>query len=758
MRADFTTALSVQTAATTGIALLAKLTVDLAGAQDEFDDKAPADHSVDAETFGAFMRNAAEWIQQQGPKFLGSIELPTALLNAPADALMEELERLVRHFDNANDDIGLDLLLAIAFALSPHTSSKIDDLEVLKRISAKLVSLGQRQRARDQAEHALTSAGASLLRKRAAWSAFADTYLRCGSLVDALVGTAAMLASPVAIDQSRALNESAHLFRLLRDLKLTTLAAEQLEHCRERAAQLGGTESVATRIETMRIGLELSSIHDLGSVSAETVYALTRRAFANLEAVLERDDEVAPAAVQAAQLIDLLERLGGQREPHWDAAMDRACDGDLPLTRLLRTLRPETCGAAEVLALARTYDAARYSDDAGRDIGHLRRAARKLLDAPEAASDPTVAALALELSCDLGVTQQRSEQTNDSHPPWIPQDLTSPAEAACALSRDGASICMLGMSERGRLVRVTASKGNLSSATEPSAVFSQARLSAWSGKFPYAFGIEEDVNNLFYSAMDGLGLSDAPDTQIVFVLDTQVHQLPPQLLLVDHAFLGRSIRTSTAPSLTWLASARNRQRVQQKPPVAWIPTADDTHDGTLAMLSQRLSDTLDEYSIPLIVDSQIGDHLSDLQLAVVAAHGGLAADDRFFQVVADEAQLRVSAPALARALRNTEVVILFVCSGGRLDWHPVDHSSVGLPKQLLDRGCSAVVASPWPLDARVPSHWLPAFLREWYADAPLIDAVFAANKAVEHAMGDSPALCMAMTLFGDHGLQKWTAP
>ena len=38
----------------------------------------------------------------------------------------------------------------------------------------------------------------------------------------------------------------------------------------------------------------------------------------------------------------------------------------------------------------------------------------------------------------------------------------------------------------------------------------------------------------------------------------------------------------------------------------------------------------------------------------------------------------------------------------------------------------------------------------------MIDANFEANKAVEKALGDSPAYCLAMTVFGDPLLVKST--
>jgi CHAT domain-containing protein len=138
----------------------------------------------------------------------------------------------------------------------------------------------------------------------------------------------------------------------------------------------------------------------------------------------------------------------------------------------------------------------------------------------------------------------------------------------------------------------------------------------------------------------------------------------------------------------------------------------------------------------------------------VAAHGGIAPGGRFFQVVANDADLRLTSAALSKALDGVELVILFVCSGGRFDRHPFANTTVGIARDLLNRGCTTVIASPWPLDARVPSHWLPKFLELWETGHSVIDANFEANRAVEKAMGNAPARCLAMTVVGDPLLAK----
>jgi hypothetical protein len=141
-------------------------------------------------------------------------------------------------------------------------------------------------------------------------------------------------------------------------------------------------------------------------------------------------------------------------------------------------------------------------------------------------------------------------------------------------------------------------------------------------------------------------------------------------------------------------------------------------------------------------------------MAVVAAHGGVHPEGRYFQAVSDEGILSVTSRDMANALRNIDIVILFVCSGGRTDKHPGAHTTLGLAKDILDRGCASVIASPWPLDARVPYHWLPVFLEHWSQGDTLIEANFCANKTVDRNFSQDPARGMAMTIFGNPLLRR----
>jgi CHAT domain-containing protein len=100
------------------------------------------------------------------------------------------------------------------------------------------------------------------------------------------------------------------------------------------------------------------------------------------------------------------------------------------------------------------------------------------------------------------------------------------------------------------------------------------------------------------------------------------------------------------------------------------------------------------------------------------------------------------------------VVVLFVCSAGRADQSPEGESTYGLARELLGQGCSAVVASPWPLDSRVPYHWFPTFMEAWSSGKSVAAATFLANQHVANYFSSNLANCLAMTVFGD-GLRMW---
>lgn len=140
---------------------------------------------------------------------------------------------------------------------------------------------------------------------------------------------------------------------------------------------------------------------------------------------------------------------------------------------------------------------------------------------------------------------------------------------------------------------------------------------------------------------------------------------------------------------------------------------------------------------------------STRQFVPITAHGGLSRDGRYLRSIRDDAELVASTSALAGAVARIELVILFVCSGGRIDMNPWDNSTTSLPKQLLNRGSRAVIASSWPLNVLVTYNWLEPFLTAWEEGLTVIDATKKANERVAECLGDVPQYFLAMRVYGD---------
>jgi CHAT domain len=717
--------------------------------------------SVDLRDLSKFVEPILEWLSRQSPVAIGRCKLPGELLTVPADNLIGPLERLLQgeagRVATEADWLTFEKLLFAAVLIARHSSDPDDDLRLLHLGAAKLARGGRVQRARDLAEEALQIAGESPRRARIAWYTFADVYQRVQNPVEALMGMACTLACKAEITTEQAWYETYLLIRLLRDLHMTEIAKSLLPFAHSLVQELGPEGEYLHRFVTLELSVRLIGLLDARSTAEAKLQRFVSDARRLCLTVLERNDEIAPAATLLAQGVYMCQRRRLAVPDDAFATLELALTkvGDT-FSAFIRTLTIQTPKAAEVLSLAQRLEPARYASDTGFDLGYVVMAARRLLDCSQAANNSLECAMAIELLADQALRRHAGISPTHDALHGLPTSVREPGEFAQEYSRLGIRVVLLGLSANHDLIRVIADKGVLGAAVrEDSGVFSKARLDEWSKRFPYGYANVSETDNLFYTTMRGLGLTIEESGRALFVMDAALAQLPPNLLLVSGEFVGRRMPVAAVPSLAWLRSARNDRRKTTGKRMAWIPTAANKGDNsTLAMVAERLEPTFLTHSIQLVPSSEIPTNLGGSDLVVVAAHGGIVPEGRFFQVVADDIDLRVSSDDLSKALNGVELVILFVCSGGRFDPHPFANTTVGLAKDLLNRGCTTVIASPWPLDARVPSHWLPQFLALWERGCFVVGANFEANNAVEKAMGDSPARCLAMTIFGDPLLTK----
>jgi tetratricopeptide (TPR) repeat protein len=743
----------------TGFASLAYVTISLAGrpmlVQEPRKD-IPLDESLQEDDVTELFRRGCTWLKSLPHATIGSRAFPRELLGMAADQALVSLGavaiRLAREFSGPRDKAALSAAVAMVSAIAPHTSEPDEDLLILRQIATWLAHTGHVQYARDWAEHVLALTRGDPLRARLAWTSFAEIYAHTGNTQEAIIAIACALAAHPGTTWEDLWYESQLIFRLFRDTGLLELAGPFLDLGREALEHMDQGARLSSRLETAELQAELWAYAHDRTHDADRLEAFTRRAAVNLQKVLESGDEAAPATMILASAMYLCEAQQVGIPPDAQRLLDSALQRlDPRMQVLVRMSRATAPDIEQFVSFSREIEPARYSEDIGYDIRRIVPLAKRLL-AAEGRRDAAAGVYAVEALADQAIPLPGAAP-GPSPRMRLVDSRDAPAQAACELAQANLSVIMMGVAED-RLVHVTAENGVLHAPViEDEATFSLRRLWAWGEDYPYGYaGVNE--GNVFYTSTDGIGLSVLPERAVI-VASTELQGFPPNLLRVGEEFGGWERRLAAAPSLTWLHAARLSPFRGDGRKLSWIPTEGGGEWWqTLSMVAEQLRGTFSDHGVELSTAVSLPTDTTGADLAIVVAHGGVAEENRFFRVVSDDTDLKLTPAALAASLGGVGVVILFVCSGGRIDKHPDASAVLGMAKRLLAQGCRAVVAPPWPLETNVPPYWLPTFLTEWDRGVPVVDATFAANRAVWESFGFSPAKCLAMTVYGDPLITK----
>jgi hypothetical protein len=737
-----------------GVAVMAAVVVALARRHAPIDER-PTLHRTGAacneEELSEVLRRGIDWIREERIVTFGCHIFPTSKLPVSADQARLGLERLIEaqgtRLDDDDDVRTMELTLLLAMSIAPLCSDPDEDLALLRLALGKLAIAGRVQRARDLAEQAFIGKSLSPRRTRLAWFAFADACQRLGDLATSLMAMACALAAKGEASWEQLWYESVLILRLFRDIGAVELARPLLEVARVAAAHTGESAASRIRLETMELQLDLVGLGQAKPPDAAALGDLLRRATANLEQVLALGDELTPCVATLGEFLRLAAEFGvvvpAAATDVIHASLGRLGDRQRSFIELMSDPEPSV---VRVVELAKQFEAARFSDDVGFDLRHLVIVARRLLGTP-AANDPTVAIYATELLSDQAI-EMPDEPDIKSQSAGLRVLASGPLEAAQQIGVDNLAIVTLAMAEGG-LRRVVVERGRPPEVIiEPTSVFSEKRFSDWTRDFPYGYSNASDPN-VFFTSTEGIGVSDLPERSVI-IATTELQRYPPNLLRVRDELAGRSRRLAAAPSLAWLHAARFRTFKSDGRSVAWIPTTEPSEElPTLAPLAAVLDESFVRFGISVDTGPTPPKDLAGAELLIVAAHGGVTEERRFFRVVQDDVRQGMGASTFARRLANVGVVVLFVCSAGRVDKHPHAGTTIGLARRLLNNGCRAVIAPPWPLETSVPRYWLPAFLQAWVSGAPVIDACFLANVAVRSRLADEPVKDLAMTVYGD---------
>lgn len=770
MRSGLTSLLSVESSGDFGIPVVALTLLDVAG--QALDPEGPTDaanavgdiRESDARphleaNVEEVLKKGLAWLHGRGAGEYGVTTLPPEIVGDLADETTRYLSRLVAHIAaEEGQDIDLetmDQMVLLACAIRPYAKEeRNEDLRLMRLLAGQHATVGRYQRARDLVEQMLLMGQESAIRRRLAWLAFADVYQRCHNYVEALVGLACAMSTDVVMHKADQWQETYALVRLLRDLNLFELARAFLPRLRQLLTDLGYDAQQDGRIIATELGLRLKEIRGAGSAPelAELVQQIVEactRANDRVDALplsvllgqaIKRcDSEGVPVDASARNLLESLQhRVGNQA-----AQIVQAVSTTAPL-------------ASEVVDLFNGVQRAMFAADVAADLTIVTLAARYLLDTDS--SDDKAAmesALAVEVLADHTVPDGEAREQLTAE--W-------PSSYAKELSSAGLDVAFLAVDEHGelRITQVTNGQIERIKQNQHEKPFAR-RLQAWLQDYPRKYGFlnAEDGNNEFFTTMEKLDIRLRPAESLVVVAEPLLQQLTSNVVVVEpedgsHSyFYGRKTAVGVVPSLSWLARAQKTKRIRKTAYKAWISANPDPEaTGTLEVALDWLRGTFEQFGFEVDTGRRLPQHMSDAGLALVTAHGGLMRDGRYIHAIRDEGDLVKAPSELAGALEGVELVILFVCSGGRIDKSPWENRTFGLPKQLLDKGTRAVIASPWPLDVKVTYTWLEPFLKAWNAGDTVLQATKKANDYVATRLGDGPQYSLAMMVYGDLLLTK----
>jgi hypothetical protein len=751
IRVGLANLLSVETAGSLGLAVAISVVLNTASTKTvrARRSRPPLERETPDVDLTSFLQSVHEWMASENPMILRLAKLPASLLVASPDDIFDNLRQLIK-FDQDLRDIdtakAFEQIVYTGVLLAPHTSTPNEDLDLLRYSAARFIAANRLQFGRDLAETALVLAGNAADRRRLAWMAFGDIYHRAHNTIDSLIGIACMFAIDVDIDVEQMWQETYLLVRILRDLYLFDNARSVLNRLKTFEQVMRSPVPYAKRLVTLELGIELSELGRQRGYDAGQLTNLTEQIARHCLELLTAREEVSPGLSLLLHCIHLAKLNDFPASEIALSTVQRMRPkASAALGELMDTILSSAADGRQLLALAKSVESARYHEDVAFDLTNVAIAARRFLDAKVDKESAQAVIFAIEALADHAIRHSLIGSGDSAF-----GSLGISSERAVAISTAGYRVVFLGLSETGRLVRVTVVDGDVDEVVvETKEMFSALALEEWSQRFPYDYSRTDDPN-AFWTSTDKLRLSLTSLLPTIIIMDTALQRLPPNLIRLGQEFAGRVIPIASAPSISWLAEMRKLPASTKTRRNAWIPIgAGAEKDTALVWLAERLRGSLDEHNFALDTGATLPNDLGDSELVVVIAHGGLLPERRFIQRISDGGHFAMYPKTLASGVAGSSVVILFICSGGRIDSHPQAETTVGLVKQLFDKGCATIVASPWPLDVKVPPTWLGSFLQRWSEGDAVIDAVFCANAEVAKSFGGDPVDCLAMNVFGD---------
>lgn len=643
--------------------------------------------------------------------------------------------------------------------------------QLMERAAGTLWRMGNGQRARNLAEHVLSNVPNDIVEQVTSWTAFAEIYLVGKRPHEAIIGLAVLAAVGGRPIPPRIAYNIAYLeCRLLRDLQLYELVPDAISRARGLATEAGIADRVHERLESVRLGTEIGAALSQGASSLETLEGLANSGLKLIQQAIEGGKQTLPLVMMLASAIPLLSDATTAAVRLAARSAENAASGTA--REYLAAIADPPRRSEDLSTLFSGLSDTHHAEDAGSDLTFATFFARASLDREDLA--PLDRLAIQDWLANHGVRPpdvqpwdggrlvridpHSAERDDHPNPHLGPRSTEKVCETVLALAETGIAILGFARKNGGRgPLSVVASRAGGTVERVQAPEFNVEKYWRWADEYPYNYheelGERYDLNAFEHSLMDLILPAPDGNVPLVFVPETKLQHLPPNLPLTNvqgrTAMVGTVRPVAAVPSLSWLYGALNTPYTPSGRRVAWIPTPTAGESFTPSPLKRLTAHVRSVQDLTVVTDRNAPDGLLGSDLAVIGAHGDVDFHGKRFLRGADEESQMFTATELASVARNAIVVVLFVCSGGGQDAHPFSPTVLGLPAAFLNAGCRAVIASPWPLNPRVARWWLPAFIQSLDKGSRIIEAVHASNNSVRSEHPAFPDHFLAMNLYGD---------
>ena len=640
-RQRLTSLLSLETSGRTGFAILVLIIFRLSAKTKIKTRVSPLPKVSQAEDVDACLsvvEKIMDWATKESPVIPGRTIVPKELLTVPPDDVLALVRSTLKYGSDLRiglEETTFDKIMIVGLIVAPESTNPDEDIDLLRYAGARYIAANKAQRGRDLAEHALQIATGTPMRNRLGWIAFSDIYHRARSFNEALLGIACALSIDIPVDPEQLYQEASLLVRIYRDIRFTSVAKQLADRLLVMCSELNLSKAYAQRVKTLQLHIRTLVVFRRSQRWKDELPKLIDDAAQHCAELVEEGEETSPAVLILAQCVQQAMAAGITVKDEVREVLERRLANiPHPIADLIKLLDHTATTGEGLLRLAKSIQAARNAEDIAFDLMTLGMATRRFLDSDMDAGDIATAAFALEALTDHAL---KDALIGSERSPFgsLDRSLTMARE----LSLQGIDVVMLGLSEKGTLLRLQVADGVANVHREAEEVFSGSKFEDWSEKYPYEYASADDAGNLFYLTLTGIGISLAPRRSTLLVMDNSLQQMPPNLIMAGDNFAGRLAPMAAAPSLAWVWEMNSRRFPTTKR-VAWISTEHaEERNPTLIMVADRLQETFATHQVALHTSAAIPDDLRESELAVIAAHGSILPEGRYVQRISDDAEM-----------------------------------------------------------------------------------------------------------------------